>query len=102
MPLLRTSEWIMPVVGTCKLCHKTANLQVSHFLPNADYAQLREDALKNPHPVLMTEDDSVISAKQIAEHLLCVDCEERFGKLGESWVLGNMARATSFPLQDML
>jgi hypothetical protein len=92
----------MPVVGTCKLCHKTANLQVSHFLPNALYAQLREDTLKNPHPVLMTKDDSIISSKQIAEHLLCFDCEQRFSKLGESWVLGNMARATSFPLQDML
>ena len=92
----------MPIVGTCRLCHINADLQVSHFLPNAVYAQLREDALKNPHPVLMTEDDSIISSKQIAEHLLCFDCEQRFSKLGESWVLGNMARATSFPLQDML
>jgi hypothetical protein len=92
----------MPIVGTCRLCHKNADLQVSHFLPNAVYAQLREDALKNPHPVLMTEDDSIISSKQIAEHLLCFDCEQRFSKLGESWVLGNMARVTSFPLQDML
>lgn len=66
----------MPIVGTCRLCHINANPQVSHFLPNAVYAQLREDALKNQHPVLMTEDDSIISSKQIAEHLLCFDCEQ--------------------------
>lgn len=102
MPRPRTSKQIMPAIGTCKLCQKTAELQVSHFLPNAVYAQLRDDTLKNAHPVLMTEDDSIISPKQIAEPLLCVDCEQRFSKLGESWVLGNMSRVTSFPLQDML
>lgn len=92
----------MPIIGTCRLCHMNTDLQVSHFLPNAVYARLREHALKNPHPVLMSEDDSIISSKQIAEHLLCFDCEQRFSKLDESWVLGNMARATNFPLQDML
>jgi len=88
--------------GMCRLCLKPADLQESHFLPRAVYTQLRTDALKNSNPVLMTEHDSTISQKQIKEYLLCSDCEQRFSKLGESWVLANMARIANFPLQDML
>jgi hypothetical protein len=88
--------------GICRLCHKLADLQESHFFPRAVYIQLREAAFKNPNPVLMTEDESTISQKQIKEYLLCFDCEQRFSRLGESWVMANMARITSFPLQDSL
>jgi hypothetical protein len=88
--------------GICRLCHKLADLQESHFFPRAVYIQLREAAFKNQNPVLMTEDESTISQKQIKEYLLCFDCEQRFSRLGESWVMANMARITSFPLQDSL
>jgi hypothetical protein len=78
------------------------DLRASHFMPAAIFAQLRTPAAKNPHPVLMTSDVSLISARQIKDYVLCGDCEQLFSRKGESWVLANMYRPTGFKLQDSL
>lgn len=89
-------------VGTCKLCRAHGELRESHFMPAAIFSQLRTPSRKNPHPVLITKSMSMISSRQIKDYVLCNDCEQRFSKLGESWVLANMSRPAGFALQDAL
>jgi hypothetical protein len=36
------------------------------------------------------------SSGQIADELLCRDCEQRFSKNGETWVIENMAQQGGF------
>jgi len=89
-------------VGTCKLCQRIGELQDSHFMSKGIFAQLRTPTAKNPHPVLMTPQVSVISSQQLRDYAFCSDCEQRFNRNGESWVLANMARMNGFKLQDAL
>ncbi len=86
----------------CKLCKQDRELRESHFLPAAVYAQLRGDAQQNQDPVLMTSRLSLTTSRQITDRVLCAECEERFSRLGETWVLGNMARPEGFPIQELL
>lgn len=88
--------------GTCKLCRVHGNLRESHFMPAAVFLQLRTPSRKNPHPVLITKKVSTTSSRQVKDHVLCNDCEQRFNSFGESWVLANMSRPTGFALQDAL
>jgi hypothetical protein len=89
-------------MAVCKLCRKDEELRESHFLPAAVYAQLRNDADRNPNPVVMTGKLSLTTSKQITARVLCGECEERFSKLGEAWVLANMARPEGFKIQEAL
>lgn len=77
-------------------------LQDSHFLSAAIYAELRTQAHSNPNPVLITKRISMASSKQLKDYLLCNACEQRFSASGETWVIANMARSTGFPLQEIL
>jgi hypothetical protein len=86
----------------CKLCREDRQLRESHFLPAAVYAQLRENSQQNPNPVLMTSRISLTTSRQITGRVLCAECEERFSRLGETWVLANMARLEGFPIQEAL
>lgn len=88
--------------GTCKLCHVHGDLRESHFMPAAIFLQLRTPSRKNPHPVLISKKVSTTSSRQVKDYVLCNDCEQRFNKFGESWVLANMSRPTGFALQDAL
>ncbi len=74
----------------------------SHFLPAAVYTQLRDNAAKNPNPVVMTKQVSQATSRQVKDYVLCAECEDRFSKYGETWVLGNMARTDGFKLQERL
>jgi hypothetical protein len=66
------------------------------------FAQLRTPTAKNPHPVLLTPQVSVISSQQLRDYAFCSNCEQRFNRNGESWVLANMVRMNGFKLQDAL
>ena len=89
-------------MAACKLCKRDRELGESHFLSAAVYAQLRDESQQNPNPVLMTSKLSLTTSKQIADRLLCSECEERFSRLGEAWVLANMARPERFAIQEAL
>jgi hypothetical protein len=89
-------------MALCKLCRLDRELRESHFLPAAVYAQLRNNAEQNANPVLITSRVSLTTSKQITDRVLCGECEERFSKLGESWVLANMARPDGFLIQEAL
>ena len=87
-------------MAACKLCRQEHQLVESHFLPAAVYAQFRNEA--EPNPVVITKQVSQATSRQIKDFLLCAECEGRFSKFGETWVLGNMARAEGFKLQHAL
>jgi hypothetical protein len=69
-------------------------------------AGARDRRLKNPNPVVMTATVSKTSSEQLWARLLCTECEERFNKNGETYVLSwlspkGIAQGT-FPLVDRL
>ena len=53
--------------------------------------------------VVDRDNTAVVTSAQASAHLLCADCEERFNKGGEDWVLKNCWRSrTRFPLHAAL
>jgi hypothetical protein len=92
------------LVGKCKLCLQTKTLQDSHYLPKGAYKVNRAPALKNPNPVVLSGDEAKQVSAQLKDYVLCSDCEQRFSKNGEQWVLGNIPRDYDkpFPLYEAL
>lgn len=88
----------------CKLClQDVVKLEDSHFLSAGIYRILRDDSEKNPNPWLLTKKTTVQTSRQMTARLLCRDCEQRFSKFGENWVLGHcLHKDRSFPLASIL
>jgi hypothetical protein len=91
----------MPV-GKCALCQKTKNLRRSHLLPASLYRKTRSPGQPNPNPMVITNKISVQSSAQIAEFLLCTDCEQLLSKNGEAYVMTQVSDGKKFPLLDYL
>jgi hypothetical protein len=91
-------------LGTCRLCLKSdAHLQNSHFIAAAFYKIGRALDSTFPHPVFVTPDVSVMTSEQTSERLLCADCEQRFNRGGEDWILRQCWKTEAdFPLYDTL
>lgn len=90
-------------LGTCRLCKKEATLCDSHLLPAAAYRVLRAPSLANPNPVHVGRAKAFTSSQQVKDYLLCDDCEQRFDKNGEKWVLSHCSQSEhSFPLRETL
>jgi hypothetical protein len=90
-------------MAICKLCKQDRELRESHYIPAAVYAELRNSNDRNPHPVLMTGEISLITSGQLTEVALCNECESRFNNNGERWVMANMSKRDSgFPLHAIL
>src|SRR5947208_4164630 len=92
------------MIGKCKLCvREGVELQGSHFLPKGAYKRLRDSTSKNPNPYLLTVKGAVQTSWQMKAPLLCRDCEQRFQKSGENWVLKHCLQGDgSFPLASIL
>jgi hypothetical protein len=87
----------------CRLCLEVKPLQKSHLLPKALYRLLRTQSIKNPDPVWFTRKAAWTSSKQLADELLCSDCEQLFNKNGEDWVLRHCYRGKHrFRLRQMI
>jgi hypothetical protein len=93
----------MPI-GVCKLCLQTKALQDSHYLPKGAYKINRAPVLKNASPVVLSDDKLLQSSAQLSDYLFCSDCEQKFSKNGESWVLANIPRnyGENFPILEAL
>jgi hypothetical protein len=93
----------MPI-GVCKLCLQTKDLQNSHYMPKGAYKINRAPALKNASPVVLSDEQLLQSTAQISDYLLCSDCEQKFSRNGEAWVLNNVPRnyGEKFPILDAL
>jgi hypothetical protein len=59
--------------------------------------------LRNPNPILITPELALQTSAQFQDTLLCGECEQRFSRRGETWVLANMAQGEGrFPLYEAL
>ena len=87
----------------CRLCLSIRPLCKSHFLPKAIYRTLRSSTSANPNPVVFGAGFGYQTSDQAQAYLLCEECESRFRKGGEDWVLANCLRSGGkFPLRDVL
>jgi len=92
------------MMGQCKLCLKTGvALKNSHFISAGIYKRLRDKNEKNPNPWMLSKTTAVQTSRQITAYLLCKDCEQRFNKNGEDWVLKHCLQEDgNFPLASIL
>ncbi len=90
--------------GTCRLClAKDVELCDSHFVPAGFYKIAFDETQDIPHPVVISPGASVLSSAQATDYLLCADCEDRFNKNGEGWILKHCWKdETYFPIFDIL
>ncbi len=90
--------------GICALCQRTKQLYDSHLLPAGVLRLLRDDNLRNPNPFLMSMDHVGPTSSQAKQYLLCQDCEQRFSRKGERWVVKHCYHESdrSFQLRDLL
>jgi hypothetical protein len=77
---------------TCSLCLNDRELCFSHLIPKSAYKPLRSAKSPNPNPLILTEKTSYTSSWQVADYLLCLECEQRFREKGEDWVLAHSYR----------
>jgi hypothetical protein len=52
--------------------------------------------------MVITDKASIQTSMQIADYLLCADCEQLFSKNGENYVMTQVFDGTNFPLLDFL
>ena len=71
----------------CGLCQLDRPLVDSHLLPAAAYKLAREPDRQNPNPIVVTPGHAGSSSRQISDEFLCRECEDRFSKRGERYVL---------------
>jgi hypothetical protein len=81
------------MLGTCRLCLESGDLQNSHLLPRALY-RLVGSGTDPAHPdtVQITSESRRRSSEQARRHILCSRCEQRLNERGERWVLRNCYR----------
>jgi hypothetical protein len=93
-----------PLIGVCMLCQQARELRESHFVPKALYRLLRAvGSLRKPDPVLLTAAGRQQTSFQATAYLLCADCEERFDRNGEEWVMRHCYRGRDrFRLRTLL
>jgi hypothetical protein len=80
------------------LCLEQKPLHKSHLMPRALYAHGKRKI------TYATRTGSGINPKEMEDRLLCLDCEQRFNRLGEQEVLKWLAPKSKndFPLRDRL
>jgi len=89
--------------GICKLCLEYKELQDSHAMPKSFYKKSRSPSLKNPHPAVLTVKGSRQSSFQVSDYVFCSDCEQRFAKHGEDYVMRLVVQTDGrFPLLEQL
>jgi len=73
-------------------------------MPRSLYKKARSSGRKgNQDPLVVTTTGSRRSSHQITDYVLCHDCEERFNKNGENYVMTIVTRQDlRFPLLEML
>jgi|SRR5262245_5952708 len=89
------------VIGTCKLCRSVGPLRESHYMPKSAY-KLIWRANKGA-PVIMKEKIAIQRDEQIKDYVLCQECEQRFSKNCENWVMQFCYReGEGFKLKDLI
>ena len=86
----------------CGLCRNVAELQESHLLPRAVFRLARQEQDENPNPIVVTPRGALATSRQISNRLLCGQCEDRFSRCGERFVLSQCLRNSGFEIRDKL
>jgi hypothetical protein len=84
---------------TCKLCLSKADLQQSHYLGRALYRLSSGDGER---PILMSPDLVIQDQKQIKDYVLCRNCEQRFTKMGEDYLMKMVNRKDGFRMMELI
>lgn len=72
-------------------------------MPAGIYTIVNNRSEPNDNPVLITKGASFLTSAQARAHMLCAECEDRFNKSGEEWVIENCWHGeTEFPLRTAL
>lgn len=90
------------VTGTCKLCRRAGvELQDSHFIPAAAYRAIQKST--NTAPVVVRNETAIQRNEQTRDYVLCRDCEQRFTRGGEDWVMDYCNRpGKGFRLKEII
>lgn len=90
-------------VEMCRLCGQLDRLQTSHLLARGFYKICRDRAGSDANPVFTTTSHARHTSQQIAEHLLCSSCEQRFRERGEDYAISVCLRDSgAFKLRSRL
>jgi hypothetical protein len=89
-------------LGICKLCLRDRMLQDSHYTPRGMYKRLRDRNRKNSNPIVIDSNRTVRTSKQATDCVLCVECEDRFNRCGEAWLMASVGHGKRFPLLNRL
>ena len=89
-------------LGICKLCLQMEPLKRSHLMPAAMYKYARTQEAENPNTIVVDRRGRAPVVKQATARLLCSECEDRFSRLGENWVMSQIWNGTRFPLLERL
>ncbi len=79
-------------MGRCRLCRGVDYLCSSHLMPAALFRLLRSRTVTPRDPLVISARSTFQTSRQVSEHLLCVDCEDRLRRGGENWVLRHCYR----------
>jgi hypothetical protein len=90
------------IIGECALCLNERELRRSHFLSAGAYRRLRSATGTIKDPILITAKFSMATSQQLADYLLCAECEQRLNRGGENYALSQMNDKGNFPLHDRL
>jgi hypothetical protein len=67
------------------------------------YKLLRSPGTNEPNPLFISKEQVRTISNQYKNPLLCSECEDRFSRLGETWVIGNCWREDGhFAIHDAL
>lgn len=88
----------------CGLCLQRKELRDSHLLPAAVYKLLRTPTGgHDPNPVVIMPSRALTTSQQVSAPFLCGDCEQRFSRNGERYVIAQCARPDGqFKLRELL
>src|SRR5215469_5412221 len=91
------------VLDACLLCLNKTHLQKSHLVPAAFYKHMRAANDKNSNPVIISEQVTLQTSKEVTGFAFCSHCEELLNKNWEDWILKNcFKQGQGFPLRERL
>jgi len=88
--------------GICKLCLMEKELQRSHLMAKSLYKKTRSGDPKQPHPLIGTKKGLKPSSHQVWDYVFCSECEQRFSKEGEDYMMRLVTSKGIFPLLEKL
>jgi len=84
------------------MCLRESELQRSHLMAKSLYKKTMSGDPKQPHPLMGTKHGTKPSSYQVQDYVFCSDCEQRFSKYGEDYMMRLVTTKGRFPLLEKL